>query len=59
MTDRKDNHVNPKGRAFTSDLSGQEFWLILDKGYEPMGLFSSSVIGISACAGAAMNRTAR
>lgn len=26
------------GRAFTSDLSGQEFWLVVDKGYEPLGL---------------------
>lgn len=26
------------GRAFTSDLSGQEFWLVLDKGYSPLGL---------------------
>ncbi len=28
----------PTGKAFTSDLSGQEFWLIVDKGYQPMGL---------------------
>jgi uncharacterized protein YbjQ (UPF0145 family) len=27
-----------RGRAFTSDLSGQEFWLVLDKGYMPLGL---------------------
>jgi uncharacterized protein YbjQ (UPF0145 family) len=26
------------GRAFTSDLSGQEFWLVVDKGYQPLGL---------------------
>lgn len=25
-------------RAFTSDLSGQEFWLVVDKGYLPVGL---------------------
>lgn len=25
-------------RAFTSDLSGQEFWLVTDKGYTPLGL---------------------
>lgn len=24
--------------AFTSDLSGQEFWLVVDKGYVPVGL---------------------
>jgi uncharacterized protein YbjQ (UPF0145 family) len=23
---------------FTSDLTGQEFWLVLDKGYTPLGL---------------------
>lgn len=26
------------GKAFTSDLSGQEFWLVRDKGYMPLGL---------------------
>jgi uncharacterized protein YbjQ (UPF0145 family) len=26
------------GRAFTSDLSGQEFWLVVDKGYLPLGM---------------------
>ncbi len=25
-------------RAFTSALSGQEFWLVVDKGYIPLGL---------------------
>ena len=25
-------------RAFASDLSGQEFWLVVDKGYLPVGL---------------------
>ncbi len=25
-------------RPFTSDLSGQEFWLVIDKGYTPLGL---------------------
>ncbi len=28
----------PGHGAFTSDLSGQEFWLVLDKGYRPLGL---------------------
>ena len=23
---------------FTSDLTGQEFWLVIDKGYTPLGL---------------------
>jgi uncharacterized protein YbjQ (UPF0145 family) len=26
------------GKAFTSDLSGQEFWLVIDKGYQPLGM---------------------
>jgi uncharacterized protein YbjQ (UPF0145 family) len=26
------------GKAFTSDLTGQEFWLVIDKGYQPVGL---------------------
>ena len=26
------------GHAFTSDLSGAEFWLVVDKGYIPLGL---------------------
>lgn len=25
-------------RAFASDLSGQEFWLVVDKGYTPVGM---------------------
>ena len=27
-----------RGRAFTSDLSGQAFWLVVDKGFQPMGM---------------------
>jgi uncharacterized protein YbjQ (UPF0145 family) len=26
------------GKAFTSDLTGQEFWLVIDKGYQPLGM---------------------
>src|SRR5258708_1657875 len=29
---------NMTGKAFTSDLSGQEFWLVVDKGYTPLGM---------------------
>lgn len=32
------HQTEQKGRAFTSDLSGQEFWLVVDKGYQPLGL---------------------
>ena len=33
--------MQPQARqphAFTSDLTGQEFWLVVDKGYTPLGL---------------------
>jgi uncharacterized protein YbjQ (UPF0145 family) len=33
-----------RGRAFTSDLSGQEFWLVIDKGFQPMGLVIGNCI---------------
>jgi len=26
------------GRAFTSNLTGQEFWLVADRGYMPLGM---------------------
>jgi uncharacterized protein YbjQ (UPF0145 family) len=38
--------------AFTSDLSGQEFWLVVDKGYIPMGLvLGNSVYSMGAMGG--------
>ncbi|MBX5450220.1 YbjQ family protein [Thermogemmatispora sp.] len=33
-----------RGRAFTSDLSGQEFWLVVDKGFQPLGLVMGNCI---------------
>jgi len=33
-----------RGRAFTSDLTGQEFWLVIDKGFQPMGLVMGNCI---------------
>src|SRR6266702_4398597 len=33
-----------RGRAFTSDLSGQEFWLVIDKGFQPLGLVLGNCI---------------
>jgi uncharacterized protein YbjQ (UPF0145 family) len=33
-----------RGRAFTSDLSGQEFWLVVDKGFQPMGMVIGNCI---------------
>lgn len=43
--------VDPAKGAFTSDLTGQEFWLLRDQGYTPVGLvmgnsvFSMGVTG--------------
>lgn len=38
--------------AFTSDLSGQEFWLVVDKGYTPLGLvLGNSVYSMGAMGG--------
>src|SRR5881398_2774814 len=31
-------HRAPNGRPFTSDLSGQDFWTLLNAGYRPLGL---------------------
>src|SRR6202048_5229127 len=33
-----------RGQAFTSDLSGQEFWLVIDKGFQPLGLVMGNCI---------------
>ncbi|MEV4421162.1 heavy metal-binding domain-containing protein [Patulibacter sp. NPDC049589] len=33
-----DLHRAPNGRPFTSDLSGQDFWTLLQTGYRPVGL---------------------
>lgn len=33
-----------RGRAFTSDLSGQEFWLVVDKGFQPVGMVLGNCI---------------
>ena len=40
---RKRN-IGYRGRAFTSDLTGQEFWLVVDKGFQPMGLVLGNCI---------------
>ena len=33
------NQMQPQpAHPFTSDLTGQEFWLVIDKGYTPLGL---------------------
>ncbi|MDQ3920028.1 MAG: YbjQ family protein [Acidobacteriota bacterium] len=38
--------------AYTSDLTGQEFWLVIDKGYIPLGLvLGNSVYSMGAIGG--------
>lgn len=32
------------GQAFTSDLSGQEFWLVIDKGFLPVGVVMGNCV---------------
>jgi uncharacterized protein YbjQ (UPF0145 family) len=33
-----------RGQAFTSDLTGQEFWLVLDKGFLPLGIVMGNCV---------------
>jgi uncharacterized protein YbjQ (UPF0145 family) len=33
-----------RGRPFTSDLSGQEFWTLLESGYAPLGLVMGTCV---------------
>jgi uncharacterized protein YbjQ (UPF0145 family) len=35
---------NVKGRPFTSDLTGQEFWTLLKSGYAPLGLVMGTCV---------------
>jgi uncharacterized protein YbjQ (UPF0145 family) len=37
-------HRAPSGRPFTSDLSGQDFWLLLRTGHRPVGLVMGSCV---------------
>jgi len=53
---------DPRHGAFTSDLSGQEFWLIADAGYLPMGLVLGNSVfsmGISGGIATALRGLAR
>ena len=36
-------HRAPSGRPFTSDLSGQEFWTLLQTGHRPVGMVMGSL----------------
>ncbi|MGI8967638.1 MAG: heavy metal-binding domain-containing protein [Chloroflexota bacterium] len=37
-------HRAPSGRPFTSDLSGQDFWTLLNAGYRPVGLVMGNCV---------------
>src|SRR5438105_12652094 len=37
-------HRAPSGRPFTSDLSGQDFWTLLNTGYRPVGMVMGSCV---------------
>jgi uncharacterized protein YbjQ (UPF0145 family) len=37
-------HRAPNGRPFTSDLSGQDFWTLLNTGYRPVGMVMGSCV---------------
>jgi uncharacterized protein YbjQ (UPF0145 family) len=37
-------HRAPSGRPFTSDLSGQEFWAVLQTGHRPVGMVMGSCV---------------
>jgi uncharacterized protein YbjQ (UPF0145 family) len=37
-------HRAPNGRPFTSDLSGQDFWTLLNAGYRPVGLVMGNCV---------------
>jgi uncharacterized protein YbjQ (UPF0145 family) len=37
-------HRAPNGRPFTSDLSGQDFWTLLNAGYRPVGLVMGTCV---------------
>jgi uncharacterized protein YbjQ (UPF0145 family) len=43
------NYRTPEGRPFTSDLSGQDFWTLLQAGYRPVGfVMGNCVYAVSA-----------
>ena len=37
-------HRAPSGRPFTSDLSGQDFWTLLNTGFRPVGMVMGSCV---------------
>ena len=47
-----------EGRPFTSDLSGQDFWTLLNAGYRPLGFVMGNCVYAVATAAAASTRNA-
>lgn len=43
-TDKSRSYKTAKGRAFTSDLSGQDFWVLLKAGYRPVGMVMGNCV---------------
>jgi uncharacterized protein YbjQ (UPF0145 family) len=41
---REGNFRGPDGRCFTSDLSGQDFWTLLEAGYRPLGFVMGNCV---------------
>ncbi|MHB8438313.1 MAG: heavy metal-binding domain-containing protein [Acidimicrobiales bacterium] len=39
-----DSYRNNKGKPFTSDLSGQDFWTLMQTGYAPLGLVMGTCV---------------
>ncbi len=40
----KTSHRTAKGKPFTSDLSGQDFWMLIQTGYRPVSLVMGSCV---------------
>jgi uncharacterized protein YbjQ (UPF0145 family) len=38
------SRLNKKGKPFTSDLSGQDFWTLAQTGYQPQGLVMGTCV---------------
>ena len=43
-TDRSVNYLNTNGEPFSSDLSGQDFWTLLQTGYRPLSLVMGTCV---------------
>jgi uncharacterized protein YbjQ (UPF0145 family) len=43
-SERSEGFKNAEGRPFTSDLSGQDFWTLLNAGYRPVGFVMGNCV---------------